>query len=154
MSNNRKYSPLGSERRKSNQYSLTRSESTSNCSVKVASDFHIYRVFWLPIGIRNYIDDELIREKFPPIRGFVDLGKFSGNNIWRSESNVAPFDKPVLSLFRLSISRLSTSIPPPFKNKNSTHLMIVSHQIIAGGRISLCSYEIISQLFWRLVCIS
>lgn len=60
-----------------------------------SSDFHTYRVDWLPNGFHFYIDKELIGEMFPPAGGFWELGGFDGENLWSSGTILAPFDQRV-----------------------------------------------------------
>jgi beta-glucanase (GH16 family) len=62
-----------------------------------SSDFHVYRVDWLPNGFHFYMDKELIGELFPPPGGFWELGGFEGENLWISGTNLAPFDKRVIN---------------------------------------------------------
>jgi len=59
-------------------------------------DFHIYKMIWTPNGFTFYVDGKQVDQRNPPSGGFWQLGRFSGNNnIWKSGSKMAPFDKPV-----------------------------------------------------------
>jgi beta-glucanase (GH16 family) len=58
-----------------------------------ASDFHLYRVDWLPSGIEFFIDNQSIGKVTPPAGGFWELGGYQGDNIWKTGSKMAPFDK-------------------------------------------------------------
>lgn len=62
-----------------------------------ATDFHTYRVEWLPYGFQFYIDNEMIGEMYPPPGGFWELGGFNGQNLWNSGTVMAPFDQNVLT---------------------------------------------------------
>ena len=60
-----------------------------------ASDFHLYRVEWLPTGFQFFIDDQMIGEMQPPAGGFWELGGFKGQNLWSGGTVMAPFDQQV-----------------------------------------------------------
>jgi hypothetical protein len=64
-----------------------------------ASDFHLYRVEWLPTGFQFFIDDQMIGEMYPPAGGFWELGGFNGQNLWSAGTVMAPFDQQVLITF-------------------------------------------------------
>ncbi|XP_046456406.1 beta-1,3-glucan-binding protein-like [Daphnia pulex] len=68
-----------------------------------SSDFHVYRVDWLPNGFHFYMDKELIGELFPPPGGFWELGGFEGENLWISGTNLAPFDQRFHFLLNVAV---------------------------------------------------
>lgn len=72
-----------------------------------SSDFHVYRVEWLPSGFKFFIDCTKIGEINPPAGGFFELGKFTGDNIWPSTSKMAPFDQPVVFVSSQSLRNIT-----------------------------------------------
>ena len=62
-----------------------------------SSDFHIYRLEWMPNGMQFFVDDHLVGQVFPPAGGFWELGQIQGDNIWQNATNIvmAPFDQRV-----------------------------------------------------------
>nr|CAH0106512.1 unnamed protein product [Daphnia galeata] len=76
-----------------NRYPLTHWEKIIQ-DPDFSSDFHIFRVEWLPDGFQFFIDDEMIGQVYPPPGGFSELGGFSDQNLWNSGTKMAPFDQP------------------------------------------------------------
>lgn len=57
-------------------------------------DFHYYQLIWSPSCLQFLVDDREIGTVTVD-EGFWARGKFNGENIWKSGSLAAPFDKEV-----------------------------------------------------------
>ena len=69
-----------------------------------SSNFHIYRLEWLPTGMRFLVDDEEVGSLNPPDGGFWELMPSrdqldKANNPWINGTLLAPFDQPVSLLY-------------------------------------------------------
>jgi len=89
-----------------NRYSLTHGDLGGDwCHA-----MHTYRLEWTSSHIQVFVDDRNMMD-IPITQSFWQKGGFSGNNIWASGQNAAPFDQPFYLILNVAIAGTNGFFP-------------------------------------------